>query len=216
MTISSSSNHSPLAPTLAALLLVCAAGGAALYLGTMGFAVVSTEDARRLAVLRQPLATANVAIHAPQAERLAAMLRDDGRVTIVSFVYSSCNTVCSVLGSEYQQLQEQIRRRGLAHQIRLLSISFDPRDTPDLLTAYARRQQADPAVWRMAGIDQDAERQALLDAFGVVVLKSPDGEFEHNAAFHLIDRQGQLVRIMDFDDPAAALNQAILLAGGKP
>lgn len=216
MTTSTNSSNNPLAPTLAALLLVCLAGAAALYQGSMGFEVVSTEDGRRLAVLRQPLATANVAIHAPQADRLADMLRQDGRVALVSFVYSSCKTICSVLGSEYQQLQDQIRQRGLAGDIRLLSISFDPRDTPGVLGAYAQRQHADPAVWRMAGIDRDAERKALLDAFGVVVLQTPEGEFEHNAAFHLIDQQGRLVRIMDFDDPAAALNQAILLAGKTP
>ena len=37
-------------PTLAALLLVCLLGLAALYQGTMGFEVVSTEDDRRLAI----------------------------------------------------------------------------------------------------------------------------------------------------------------------
>ena len=54
--------------------------------------------------------------------------------------------------------------------------------------------------------------KALLDAFGIVVLPAPMGEFQHNAAFHLIDRQGRLARITDFDNPAQALEHAVNMA----
>ena len=212
MKTSTSSNSSTLLPTLAALALVCAAGIAALYQGTMGFELVSTEDGRRLAISREPMTLPAAAIHQPEPGTLAAMLRDDGRVAIVTFIYSTCNAVCSVLGSEYQQMQEQIRKRGLQDQVRLISISFDPRDTAPVLAAYARRQHADPALWRMVGVDQADERKALLDAFGIVVLPAPMGEFQHNAAFHLIDRRGRLARITDFDNPSQALEHAVAMA----
>jgi len=212
MKTSTNSNSSTLLPTLAALILVCAAGIAALYQGTMGFEVVSTEDGRRLAVSREPVALPPAAIHQPKPGTLAAMLHDDGRVAIVTFIYSTCNAVCSVLGGEYQQLQDEIRKRGLQDQVRLISISFDPRDTAPVLAAYARRQHADPAIWRMVGVDQPDERKALLDAFGIVVLPAPMGEFQHNAAFHLIDRQGRLARITDFDNPVQALEHAVAMA----
>ncbi|MFS2002639.1 SCO family protein [Duganella sp. CT11-25] len=216
MKTSTNSNSSTLLPTLAALLLVCGAGVAALYQGTMGFEVVSTEDGRRLAISRQPLALPATAVHQPEADTLAAMLRDDGRVAIVNFIYSSCNAVCTVLGSEYQQMQDEIRKRGLQRDVRLISISFDPRDTAPVLASYALRQHADPAVWRMVGIDKDDERKALLDAFGIVVLPAPMGEFQHNAAFHLIDRQGRLARITDYDNPAQALEHAVAMARAAP
>lgn len=204
-------------PTLAALLVVCAAGMAALYQGTMGLEVVSTEDGRRLAISRQPLTLPAAAIHQPQAGTLARMLRDDGRIAIVTFIYSRCNAVCSVLGNEFQQMQDEIRQRGLQRYIRLASISFDPRDTSPLLASYALRLHADPAVWRMVGIDNDKERKALLNAFGIVVLPAPMGELQHNAAFHLIDAQGRLARIDDYDNPAQALEHAVEMArGGTP
>jgi protein SCO1/2 len=215
MKTSTNSNSSSPLPTLAALLLVCAAGMAALYHGTMGFEVVSTEDGRRLAIERQPLALPQTAIHHPEAGTLARMLADDGRVAIVSFIYSGCNAVCSVLGSESQELQQQILDRGLQHDIRLISISFDPRDTAPVLAAYARRQHAIPSLWRMAGIDRGDQRKALLNAFGIVVLPAPMGEFQHNAAFHLIDRQGRLARITDYDDPARALEHAAAMAAER-
>lgn len=212
MKTSTSSNSSTLLPTIAAMVLVCAAGIAALYQGTMGFELVSTEDGRRLAISREPKALPPAAIHQPEAGTLARMLHDDGRIAIVTFIYSTCNSVCSVLGSEYQQMQDEIRKRGLQHQVRLISISFDPRDTAPVLAAYAQRQHADPALWRMVGVDRADERKALLDAFGIVVLPAPMGEFQHNAAFHLIDHQGRLARITDFDNPVQALEHAVAMA----
>jgi protein SCO1/2 len=200
MKISQNSKSNSLMPTLAALLLVCGLGMAALYQGSMGFEVVSTEDGRRLAISREPVAVPNVAAHA------------DGRVAIVSFIYSSCNAVCSVLGSEFQQMQDEIRRRGLQSDVRLISVSFDPRDTATVLMAYAQRLHADPALWRMVGVERADERKALLDRFGIVVLPAPLGEFQHNAAFHLVDREGRLARITDFDDPAQALELAVAMA----
>ena len=216
MKTSTNSNSSSPLPTLAALLLVCAAGVAALYHATMGFEVVSTEDGRRLAISRLPLDLPSAAIHQPEAGTLAGMLHDDGRVAIVTFIYSSCNAVCTVLGSEYQQMQDEIRKRGLQRDVRLISISFDPRDSAPVLAAYAQRQHADPALWRMVGIDRDDERKALLDAFGIVVLPAPMGEFQHNAAFHLIDREGRLARITDYGNPAQALEHAVAMSHATP
>lgn len=198
--------------TIGAVALVCALGAAALYYATLGFRVVSTEDGRRLAISEQPLALPPAALHLPQPATLHGTLREDGRVAIVVFIYTRCNAICSILGSEFQQLQQTIRERGLERQVRLLSISFDPRDTPADLQAYAARQHADPALWRFAAVGTEAERRALLDAFGIVVLPAPLGEFQHNAAFHIVDPAGRLVRIDDFEKPALALEHALEFA----
>jgi len=214
MKTSTSSNRSSARlpwPTLTALAAVCALGSAALYHATMGFAVVSTEDGRRLAVQRSPLALPPTPVHAPQAAELPTMLRADGRVTIMTFFYSTCNALCSALGSEFQQLQAAIHQRGLQGQVHLLSISFDPHDDAAALAAYAARQHADPIIWQIASVDQPAQRQALLRATGIVVLPAPLGEWQHNAALHLLDGQGRLVRIDDVDQPGLALEHALAL-----
>lgn len=198
--------------TLLAVALVCALGAAALHYATLGFRVVSTEDGRRLSISEQPRALPAAALHLPQPAMLHEALREDGRVAIVVFIYARCNAVCSILGSEFQQLQQAIQARGLQRRVRLLSISFDPRDTAAELQAYARRQNAQPALWRFASVDSAAERRALLDAFGIVVLPAPLGEFQHNAAFHIVDAGGRLVRIVDDNQPAQALEHALALA----
>jgi protein SCO1/2 len=208
-TSSNSSSGGKPWPTLAALLLVSALGMLALHRATMGFEVVSTEDGRRLAISRAPMQLPRTAVHAPQAAELSQLLRNDGRITIMTFFYSSCNALCSVLGDEFQQLQAQIHAKGLQQRVRLLSISFDPRDDAAALASYARRQRADPAIWQIASIDSASQRKALLDQLGIVVLPAPLGEFQHNAALHLIDRNGKLVQIDDYENPVLALEHAI-------
>lgn len=204
--------------TAAALLLLAAAGSAALYSGTAGFRVVSTEAGRRLDIAERPrtLPMARVAAAAgqPQPQTLEQALRDDKRVAIVTFIYTQCNAMCSILGSELQQMQDSLRQRGLQDKVRLLSISFDPRDTPQLLASYAGKQKAQPGTWQFLALPDAAQRQQVLDAFGIVVLPAPLGEFEHNAAFHLIDQQGRLARIIDFTDGKGALDTALAMAAG--
>ena len=120
-----------------------------------------------------------------QPFRLDQAIRDDGRWLLLAFVYSRCNSVCSVLGNEFQQLQLDIQRRGLQQQVRLLSISFDPaHDTPEALGHYVHLH-ADPAIWQFAVPQQPAALAALLQQFGIVVIDDGLGGYAHNAAIHL-------------------------------
>jgi protein SCO1/2 len=203
--ISPSSNKPSLWPTAAALACVAALGAAALWHGTMGFRVVSTEEGRRLAIAEQPRT-----LPLPAARDAAA------RVTLATFFYARCNAVCSAVGSEFQQLQSEILARGLQDRVRLLSISFDPRDGAPELAHYAQRMRADVRVWTMTSVPDDARRASLLASAGVVVIPAPLGEYGHNAAFHLIDRDARLVRIVDYEQPAAALDAALALAQAAP
>lgn len=198
-------DESGLAATLAAVLVLLAGGVSALCWVTLGFQVVSTEGGRRLQLERSPVPVPAVVVLTPRPERLDDWLRRDGRVTLVSFFYSGCSTLCSATAGLMQQMQDTIRARGLERRIGLLSISFDPADTAPVLAGYARRQHADPAIWRLASVEQAAERRALLAAFGVVAIRMPAGDYQHNGAFHVVDRDGRLVRIMDLRAPEAAL-----------
>jgi protein SCO1/2 len=213
-TLPSSSNKLP-RPTLAALALVGLLGMAALYQGSMGFQVISTEDGRRLDIAERPRALPATPLRMPLPTTLQTALRGDGRVAIVTFVYTRCATICSVVGSQFQQLQAAIVARGLANRVRLISISFDPRDTPEVLADYARRLAAAPDIWRFASVVGAAERAQLLAAFGIVVVPAPLGEFQHNAALHVVGADARLMRVDDFDQPELALEHALALAGQR-
>jgi protein SCO1/2 len=179
-----------------------------------GFRVVTTEDARRLSVEEhsRPLPVTLVQYESGPAVPLAQSLRDDGRVTIAVFFYTRCNSVCSVVGSEFQQMQQTLHARGLEHKVRLLSISFDSRDGQPELAAYAQHMRARPADWRFVQVPDANERATLLQAFDITVVPAPLGEFQHNAAFHLLTPDGRLVRIVDYDQPQTALDYAVSLA----
>ncbi|WP_374581673.1 SCO family protein [Pseudoduganella sp.] len=201
-----------------ALLLaaMAALAGAALWQATMGFRVVATEEGRRLAIADAPraLPPARLLLPAaggapPRAAALPDLLARDGRVAIVTFFYTRCTSVCSVQGTELQQMQGEILARGLQDKLRLLAISFDARDTVADLAAYAQRMRADPALWQVAAVPDAAQRQALLEQAGIIVLPAPLGEFQHNAAFHIIGRDGRLSRIVDYEQPQAALHAAL-------
>lgn len=200
--------------TVLVLLLILLAGFAAIYQLTAGFQAFASEDVRRISIARKPrpLPDTEVELASGAVTRLAPALRTDGRVAIVAFIYTRCNAVCAVLGTEFQQLQRAIQEKKLGDRVRLLSISFDPADSADELARYASGLHADPAVWDFAAIPDARRRRAMLDTFGIVVVPAPFGQFQHNAAFHVVTPGAKLTRIVDFDAPDEALSLALALA----
>jgi protein SCO1 len=188
-----------------ALLFACvvAAGIAALAAQTDGFRVVTSEGARRLDVVRAPRALPAVAL--TDQDGAAFSLADyRGRVVLIEFIYTSCPTICGLLGDEFRQVQDLLRREGEERRISLLSISFDvAHDAPPELKSYGERFGAKPPLWRIA-VPSAAELPALLDSFGVVVIPDGWGGFTHNAAICVVDRNGRLARILD-PEPAPRL-----------
>lgn len=69
------------------------------------------------------------------------------RIVVVSFVYTSCTTVCPLVASVFSDLQMRLGER-VGRDVMLVTITVDPlRDTPSQLKAYAGRFQAGPG-WR--------------------------------------------------------------------
>jgi protein SCO1/2 len=68
-----------------------------------------------------------------------------GHPTIVSFIFTRCDTICPVTSLRMQNLQDQT----FGTTIKLLSFSVDPTyDTPERLATYAQHYRADPERWR--------------------------------------------------------------------
>ena len=203
--------------TFVLCLGVLAAGLAAILQATAGGTAFTTETLRRAAVAQAPMTVPDfVVVDAQgQAQGLRHLLGQGGRVVIVDFVYTRCTTLCLALGTVFQQLQAQILEQGLHDRVGLMSISFDPlQDGPPELAAYAQRMQMQPAVWQLVSLRSEADRRRLLDSFGVMVVPAPLGEFEHNAALHVVSPTARLVRILGLDEAGAALALARSLARG--
>lgn len=89
---------------------------------------------------------------------------DDGRPVVVSFIYTTCTTVCPVTSQALSELQSRL---GSARDnVHLVSISIDPEyDTPERLRDYAKRFGAGPEWQHYTGTQ--AASRAAQQAFGV-------------------------------------------------
>ena len=188
-----------------AILLAIVAGCTLLWQATDGLSALTTEQARRQSIATEPRALPDVQLFDQQGESLR--LADyAGQRVVVDFIYTRCPTVCRSLGSTFQQL-----KRLLPDDVKLLSISFDHAfDSSRVLAEYARWQRADGPQWRFARVADPAELEALLETFGIVVIADGFGGYQHNAAIHVLNEQGQLARVLDYDEPADSLAAQIL------
>jgi protein SCO1/2 len=88
---------------------------------------------------------------------------NDGRPVVLSFIFTTCSTVCPVISSTLAQLQ---RKLGPArNRVHLVSISIDPEfDTPARLHEYAKKFGAGPEWQHYSGTL--AASQTVQRAFG--------------------------------------------------
>ncbi|MFP4611048.1 MAG: SCO family protein [Thiohalophilus sp.] len=187
-------------PPLAALG-VAATGLLIAWQVTLGFQAFTWESYRRIAVARTPVAVPDVTLQTHTGKRMS-LPAADGRLQLVNFFYSRCQTLCRYSGTVYARLLQTIEQRGWQDRIRLISLSLEPDyDAPARLRDYRQRYRpANDVSWITARSRSDADQQRLLEAFGVVSIPDPWGGIQHNAAIHLVDRDGRLIRIIDDTD----------------
>lgn len=185
------------------MALVILLGSSVFWWGTDGLAAFTAETARRVDILRSPRRLPAVVLE-DQDGRAFSLQDYQGRLVAVEFIYTRCTTICRSLGMAFKQIRDRVPQQSLGRDFALVSISFDP-DRDDLanLKAYGRAFGADGTYWRIARVRSNADLKRLLVAFGVTVIPDGLGGFEHNAAIHLVGRDGKLAQISDIDQPLA-------------
>lgn len=127
-----------------------------------------------------------------------------GHVTIVSFVFTRCDTICPVTTMKMARLQD--RTFDAAAGIKLASFSVDPAyDTPARLAEYARRHHADPARWRfVTGPASDMRRLVEGPLMNSMASEgtTPSGApaISHSGHFLLIDANAHIRGAYDSND----------------
>lgn len=129
-----------------------------------------------------------------QAHRTVTLSQWRGRVVGINFVYTSCALpqFCFRVANQFGVLQRRFPD-ALGDDLMLLTITFDPpRDTPEVMASYARRQlRADGESWRFLTGDP-AEVRKVCDMFGVDAFLD-EGLMNHSSRTVIIDRQGAMV-----------------------
>lgn len=192
--------------TLCATLAVLVLGIGTFLATTHQGQGLTTESLRQAEIQESPKTLAPLALFDARQQAFDMTQIDPaGRILIIDFVYTRCQTLCVTLGSLFQNLQTAILQQGLENQVALVSISFDPEhDDAQALARYEKRLQMDPRVWQVYSLKNARDRQSLLDGFGIMVIPAPLQEFEHNAAFHIVKQQ-RLYRIFSIEQATEAL-----------
>ncbi len=88
----------------------------------------------------------------------------DGRPTVVTFIFTSCSTICPVISQTLARFQDQLGAHK--NRVRIISISIDPEeDTPAVLSSYAKKLHAGPEWHHYTGAVQSII--AVARAFNV-------------------------------------------------
>jgi protein SCO1 len=189
--------------SFAASTLVTFLGVSVFWWGTDGLIAFTAETARRVDILSSPRQLPAVVLE-DQDGRAFSLQDYQGRFLAVEFIYTRCTTICRSLGIAFRQIRDHVPQQALGRDFALLSISFDAdQDDAASLKAYGQSYGADGAHWRVARVRSKTDLRPLLAAFGVVVIPDGLGGFEHNAAIHLVGRDGKLAQISDIDQPLA-------------
>lgn len=190
--------------TLLASVVLLTVGVGVLANATDGFRAYTTETARRISVSEDPPLIPPLTLQAADGKHTSfGELR--GRWLLVDFIYTRCMSFCSLEGDEFARLQRQLAEPIAAGKIALVSISFDiERDDPAALADYQHRHHGQGAGWIAARPTSRADLATLKSLFGVTVVRDGMGGFMHNAAIAVVNPEGRLVTILDWDDPEGA------------
>lgn len=112
-----------------------------------------------------------------------------GQVSIYDFIFTSCAGSCPLMT---QAMQGVVRDFSPDQKIHFVSISVDPRrDTPAVLTDYAKKWGADPR-WIFLTGDLDTISALAVKGFKLAATQPGPGaeELLHSSKFVLVDQKG--------------------------
>ena len=114
-----------------------------------------------------------------------------GKVWVADFIFTHCAGSCPAMTGMMRKLQDQLPR-----EINLVSFSVDPeRDTPQVLTDYAKQFGADKERWMFLTGDKEQLHKISIEGFKLALDESAGTEVEpitHSSRFVLVDKDGQI------------------------
>ncbi|HEY5923940.1 MAG TPA: SCO family protein [Kofleriaceae bacterium] len=124
-----------------------------------------------------------------------------GKVSIVSFVFTRCDTICPVISMKMARIQD--KTFDIGRDLKLVSFSVDPAyDTPERLAAYAKKYGANPERWRLVTGPYDAVYKLIEGPFMTSMMRVEDRptgapDIKHGGYFMLLDKQLHIRGIYD-------------------
>ncbi|MGM0901810.1 MAG: SCO family protein [Bacillota bacterium] len=181
-------------------------GSVFLFISTDWLQAFTAEQARRIHVFTNTPAVPNVTFEDSKSDTFP-LSAYRWKYILATYIYTTCGDVCPLVEINFHSINSQIPENILGDQLQLFSISFDTeRDTPHHLEHHRQMFQADGIDSRMVRVHNQQELDLLLEQSGVIVIPV-ENSFDHNAAFYLINPDGQLIRIFDHSSPEEVIDE---------
>ena len=125
----------------------------------------------------------------------------EGKVVLVSFVYTTCNGVCPATTSSLVRIQKTLEQAKLwGTSVEFVSITLDPkRDTPEVLNRYARLFGADSPAWHFLTGPPATGRSRHRRLGNVGQESAPAGVLDHPSRIFLLDPHGHQREIYNLE-----------------
>lgn len=126
-----------------------------------------------------------------QAGERLSLANLKGKVLAVTFIYATCRDTCPLLTAKMAMIQRKLGK-DFGPRVRFISITVEPEiDTPAVLSAYAKRFDADPLGWSFL-TGSSSEIQDVVRRYGAFAKRVKPGDVDHLFLTSLVDRQGLL------------------------
>jgi len=119
-----------------------------------------------------------------------------GKPTLLTYIYVNCPMpeMCPATTLRFQEVQRALDE-PMRDRVRLISVSFDPADTPEVLAEYAELWEVDPRVWTML-TGPDESIRALGAAYGFWFEPQEGATFRHAMISVILLPDGSMHRVL--------------------
>jgi protein SCO1/2 len=134
------------------------------------------------------------------------------RHTMLTFIYTSCRTVCPGLTASLRQVQADSVSEGYADEMAFLPMTFDPeQDTPEKLRTYGEEMgvNRDAGNWYFLRPETpERATEVVEDTFGVAFESGEEMDgmthFQHLSLVLLVNKDGFVERAYNGGPPGAS------------
>jgi len=130
-----------------------------------------------------------------QDGRLLSLRSFEGKVTLVSFIFTRCpdKNLCPAISGKFAYLQSHLDPK----RFHLVEVTLDPQyDSPAILHQYGKQYGADASMWTLATAEPFTIAR-FLDSYGISSLRVSSQNFIHNDKLFIYDLHGKVTEVID-------------------
>ncbi len=131
-----------------------------------------------------------------------------GKNLVVVMIFTSCTTACPLLVADMQKIASKVDPKKLKETTMVL-VSIDPEnDTPEVLKAYAKKNNMDGEPWLFLRSDKESVRE-LANVLAVKYKKISPIVFSHSNIITVFNKKGEMVHQVEGNSNSAEVAKTV-------